>query len=87
MTPDHSNVTAPATFAVGSLWWLVETVREFGPSWAMIPPLLFGVAAVVNAAGNLLTAARQRRHVEEDRTTERRHVEEDRHPEVPGTAP
>ncbi len=86
-----THVAAPATFAAGSLWWFVETLREFGPSWAMVPPLLFGLAAVANAWTNHLTASQQRRHAEanrlrlislaaDDRSTLNRHAEEDRRP-------
>lgn len=55
----HHTTTA-ATSAGGSLWWIVDTLYRFGPGWALVPPLLFGSAALVSAYNAALNDAAER---------------------------
>lgn len=50
-----------AVHAGGALWWIVDQLLRHGPSWELIPPILFGTAAVIGAVKNWLDGAQARR--------------------------
>lgn len=54
-----------AANAAGSLWWFADQFLRHGPSWELVPPLGFALAAVIAAARNWLDGAQARRHAEE----------------------
>jgi hypothetical protein len=46
---DHHTATATALFGAGSLWSLVDAIHQGLPPWNLVPPILFGLAALVTA--------------------------------------
>ena len=63
MSQHHHFVAA--TSVGGSFWWTVQQLAEHGPTWAVLPPLLFSVAAVVGSVRTAQNDAQARRHAEE----------------------
>jgi asparagine N-glycosylation enzyme membrane subunit Stt3 len=57
---DHT-LHAFATSTAGAAWWLVEQAYQHGPSWSLVPPILFGVASVVGAANAAINDRHKRR--------------------------
>jgi hypothetical protein len=58
--PADSTLTGPALYGATSLWWLVQTLATYGPSWEALGPLLTGVAAIYHGRANLERARRGR---------------------------
>lgn len=59
----HQQMQGGLIAAVGSGWWVVDTIRNVVynalPPWSIVPPLLFGLAAVWNANTNHRRALRE----------------------------
>ncbi len=68
------------TVAVGSVggsgWWVIQQLIEHGPSWQVIPPMLFGVAAVFGAVRSYQDGSQKRRHAEADHQARLRRLEQ-----------
>lgn len=53
MHPDHhSHLTPPVLFGFGSIWQLAIAIQRGMPPWEVVPPILFGLAALVSAVTN-----------------------------------
>lgn len=52
--PQHHDQAGTLLAFAGSLWWgvgeAIKAVQAGAPPWSLVPPMLFGVAAVINAA-------------------------------------
>jgi hypothetical protein len=67
----HDHNPTSKLFAVhagGALWWIVDQLSRHGPSWELVPPILFAVAAVIGAGRNWLDGAQARRLAEAEHT-------------------
>jgi hypothetical protein len=58
--PADSSLAGPALYGATSLWWLVQTLAHYGPSWEALGPLLMGVGALLHGRANLERARRGR---------------------------
>jgi|GEM_PF-2078387 apolipoprotein N-acyltransferase len=62
----HKSLLATSTSTAGTgLWWLLATVRQYGPGWAMVPPLLCSTAALVGAYCSWFRLREDNRRAEE----------------------
>lgn len=48
----HTHLLPPALFGFGSLWQLCLAIQRGMPPWEVVPPILFGLAALVSAITN-----------------------------------
>ena len=62
--PSTANSLFAATSAAagGGISWLLSTLYENGPSWSMVPALMFAFASVVGAIVAGLKAQQEYRH-------------------------
>ncbi|HXS24433.1 MAG TPA: hypothetical protein VN719_09400 [Gemmatimonadales bacterium] len=55
-----------ALTATGSVWWVIDQVYRYGPSWSVVPPLFLAIAGLVGAVNGYLNDRQARRHREEE---------------------
>lgn len=65
MTGSQTQTGVFASSAIGGSWWLVEQAIRHGPSWSLVPPLLFATASLIGASSSYLNGRQARRHAEE----------------------
>jgi hypothetical protein len=54
------GLAGPCLYAATSLWWLVQSLALYGPSWQALGPILMGVGAIYHGRANLERARRGR---------------------------
>lgn len=61
MPPDTDRqLTGAAATAAGSgMWLFLESLTRYGPSWALVPPLLLAVASTLTAVSTLQKSRRE----------------------------
>lgn len=69
---DRYIVAAGTTGAGSGLWLTLEAIRQHGPSWPVVPPLLMGVSSLVMA---VVAMAKSRREELAGKAEERRREE------------
>ena len=40
--PHADGIAGPALYGAGSLWWLIQSLAHYGPSWEALGPILMG---------------------------------------------
>ncbi len=58
--PFETSLAGPALYGATSLWWLVQSLARYGPSWEALGPLLMGVGAIYHGLANHERARRGR---------------------------
>jgi hypothetical protein len=58
--PLESTLAGPALYGATSMWWLVQTIALYGPSWQAVGPILMGIGAIYHGRANLERARRGR---------------------------
>jgi len=63
----HKKIFAfSSTTTGGGLWWFLESVRQYGPGWSTVPPLLFAVGGLITACGSFLGMRQDLRRKQDD---------------------
>jgi hypothetical protein len=58
--PHESGLAGPALYGATSLWWLVQSLAHYRPSWEALGPILMGVGAIYHGRANLIRARQSR---------------------------
>jgi hypothetical protein len=71
----HTPVTTEAPthllqhtlYGFTSFWWVVEGIRNNLPPWSLVPPILIGIASVINAINAWRKESSARRAMKQQR--------------------
>jgi hypothetical protein len=62
---ENSMLATSTTTTLGGTWWFLDQLLSHGPSWNLIPPLIFGTAALISAICTATKIRQDLRHKEE----------------------
>lgn len=51
--------------AITSIGWTIDHLRQYAPSWSLVPPLLIALTGLIGALNSYRTGMQDRRHKEE----------------------
>lgn len=50
---------------VASIGWTVDHLRQYAPSWSLVPPILIALTGLIGAINSYRSGMQERRHAEE----------------------
>jgi hypothetical protein len=79
MSQTHHEIHITAMSFGGAFTWIGHQLWLHGPSWDVVPPLLFGAAAILGHVRGIVRDGAAARAAEQERTARRERIRSLRH--------